>query len=72
MKYKIIDIKQRSKEVSENVFEQVIKVWYETETGYKGSIKLSKKGFTADKVRKTIEKELEEIEMLGLGKEVFG
>lgn len=64
MKYKIVDIKQRSKEVSEKVFKPFIKVWYISETGYKGSIETNKKGFTAEKVREEIEKELSEVEKL--------
>lgn len=64
MKYNIVDIKQRSKEVKENVFKPIIKVWYVTDTNYKGSIEMNKKGFTAEKAREEIEKELLEVEKL--------
>ena len=64
MKYIIADIKQRSKQTGENTFKPVIKVWYEADKGYKGSIEMNKKGFTAEKVREVIEKELKEIEKL--------
>lgn len=64
MKYKIVNIKQRTKEVKENVFIPIIKVWYVTDTDYKGSVEMKKKGFSAEKVREEIEKELLEVEKL--------
>ena len=64
MKYKIVDIKQRSKQTGENTFKPVIKVWYVSDTGFKGSIEMNKKGFSAEKAREEIEKELSEVEKL--------
>lgn len=64
MKYKIVDIKQRSKQTGKDTFKPIIKVWYETETDYKGSIEINKKGFSEEKVREEIEKELSEVEKL--------
>lgn len=64
MKYKILDIKQRSKQTGETSFKPIIKVWYVSDKGYKGSIEMNKKGFSAEKVIEEIEKELSEVEKL--------
>lgn len=69
MKYKITDIRQRSKEVKgERVL--YMRVFYETETKFAGVIDVPKRRFKEEKVREEIEKEIVEISKLTIEKVV--
>lgn len=71
MKYKITDIRQRSREAA-GKRELFIKIHYEAETGYKGTIEIDKDKFSEKEARKQIEHELKEMMKLGVEKEVKG
>lgn len=64
MNYKITKYKQRSIETENGDVEKVIRVWYESGTGYKGSMDFKKERFSAEKAKKAIEKELLQLEVL--------
>lgn len=63
MKYKIVDIKQRTKEV-EGKREIMMRVFFETETGVGGTVDIVKDTFNEKAVREEIERELKVMEKL--------
>lgn len=69
MKYKITEIRQRSIEV-DGARELVMRIFYTTERGYKGSVDVAKEKFSDKEARKRIEKEIKEMVKLEKEKEV--
>ena len=69
MKYKITDIRQRTKEV-EGERVPFMRVFYKTETGFEGSVDIDKGELMEKEARKQIEKEIRQMVKLGKEKEV--
>lgn len=69
MKYKITDIRQRSRDLK-GKRELFIKIFYETEMDYKGTVEIAKGKFNEKTARETIEHEIREMVKLGKEKEV--
>jgi len=69
MKYKVTDVRQRTREVN-GARVLYIKIHYETEKGYKGTVEIDKDKFSEEEARKQIEHEIIEMAKLGVEKEV--
>lgn len=69
MKYKVTDIRQRTREV-EGKREPFMRVFYRTESGLEGSVDIKKSEFMEKEARKQIEKEIREMVKLEKEKEV--
>lgn len=64
MKYKIDKIRERTV-TEEGKEREIIRVWYSCPgLDYRGKMEFEKAGFHADKAKKAIEKELEELKKL--------
>lgn len=68
MKYKITDIRQKSKEVK-GKRELFVRIFYRTEKGYEGSVDIIKDMFNENRVREEIEFEITEMVKLFQDKE---
>lgn len=68
-KIKIVDIKERVKFVAPGKRETEVDILYETAKGYVGTVSLPKVGFTEEKIREKIKRDMQTQEAL-LGTEI--
>lgn len=64
MKYKIDRIRERTRTLPDGTEEEVVKIWFSTDTGYQGTRIFPKKGFDAEKVKQSLAGELKQVGML--------